>query len=163
MIDPDVKLGQNTRIFDEGLVNIFGCEIGDGTFIGPFVEITRGTRIGRNCKIESHSFLCDAVEVEDEVFIGHGTMFTNDLYPRTDRQVVYLKTLVCYGASIGTNATIVAGLTIGRHAIVGAGAVVTKSVPDFAVVAGNPARILRRFSGLDELKVYIQGRQLARE
>ncbi len=162
MIDQNVILGRNVKIFDEKLVNIFGCEIGDNSFIGPFVEITRGTRIGRNCKIESHSFLCDSVEVEDEVFIGHGTMFTNDLYPRTDRQVVYLNTRVGYGASLGTNATIVAGVTIGRHAIVGAGAVVTRNVPDFAVVAGNPARVLRQFGDLDELKAYIQKRQQTR-
>ena len=162
MLDPDVKLGRNVKIFDEKLVNIFGCEIGDNTFIGPFVEITRGTRIGRNCKIESHSFLCDSVEVEDEVFIGHGAMFTNDLYPRTDRQVVYRKTHVGHGASLGTNATVVAGITIGIHAIVGAGAVVTKSVPDFAVVAGNPARVIRQFHNLVELKAYIQEKQATR-
>lgn len=163
MIDADVKLGRNVRIFDDKLVNIFGCEIGDNTFIGPFVEITRGTRIGRNCKVESHSFLCDSVEVEDEVFIGHGTTFTNDLYPRTDRQVVYLPTKVGYGASLGSNATIVAGITIGQHAVVGAGAVVTKDVPPFSIVAGNPARVLRQFPSLEELKAYIHKRQATRK
>lgn len=159
MVDPDVKLGRNVKIFDEKLVNIFGCEIGDDSFIGPFVEITRGTRIGRNCKIESHSFLCDSVEVEDDVFIGHGTMFTNDLYPRTDRHVVYIKTVVGQGASLGTNATIIAGVVIGRNAVIGAGAVVTKDVPPLSIVAGNPARVLRQFNDLDELKNYIQRRQ----
>lgn len=159
MIDDDVKLGENVRIFDRNLVNIFGCEIGDGTFIGPFVEITRGTFIGKNCKIESHSFLCDAVIVEDEVFIGHGAMFTNDLYPKLNRQVTYIKTLVKQGASIGTNATIVAGVTIGEQAIVGAGAVVTKDVPPFSIVAGNPAKILKQFANLEGLLEYMTNRQ----
>ena len=118
MIDPDVKLGRNARIFNPDQVNIFGCEIGDDSFIGPFVEITRGVVIGKRCKIESHSFICTDVMVEDDVFIGHGVMFTNDLYPRTDRQVVFPKTVVMPFASIGSGATILAGVTIGRHAIV---------------------------------------------
>ena len=106
MIDADVKLGNGVRIFAPDLVNIFGCEIGDETFIGPFVEITRGTVIGKRCIIESHSFLCDRVTLEDEVFVGHGVMFTNDLYPRTSRQVVRMPTLVKRGCSLGSNATI---------------------------------------------------------
>ena len=134
MIDADVKLGKDVKIFSPELVNIFGCEIGDGTFVGPFVEITRGTVVGRHCKIESHSFLCDQVTLEDDVFIGHGVMFTNDLYPRHDRQVVRMPTLVKRGATIGSNATIAPGVTIGAYAIVGAGAVVTKNVPDLAIV-----------------------------
>ena len=162
MIDPDVKFGRNVKVFDEKLVNLFGCDIGDNSFIGPFVEVTRGTAIGRNCIVESHSFLCDSVVIEDDVFISHGAMFTNDLYPRTDRHVVYIKTLVRTGASIGTNATIIAGVTIGRHAVVGAGAVVTKNVPDFSIVAGNPARVLRQFASLEELKDYVNRRQPTR-
>ena len=159
MIDGDVKLGKNVTIFDENLVNIFGCEIGDDTFIGPFVEITRGTVIGKNCKIESHSFLCNKVIIEDDVFIGHGVMFTNDLYPKCDHRRSYLrlyvKTLVQRGASIGTNSTIVAGIVIGENSIVGAGSVVTKDVPPLSIVAGNPIQILQRFSSLEDLFNYI--------
>jgi len=159
MIDTDVQLGTNVRIFDVKLVNIFGCKIGDNTFIGPFVEITRGVIVGKNCIIESHSFVCDQVTIEDEVFVGHGAMFTNDLYPCIDRQVVRLKTLVKRRASIGTNATIIGGITIGTHAIVGAGAVVTTDVPDLSVVVGNPAKIIKKFSNLEELERYIIQRQ----
>jgi UDP-2-acetamido-3-amino-2,3-dideoxy-glucuronate N-acetyltransferase len=159
MIDADVKLGRDVRIFDPQLVNIFGCEIGDRSFIGPFVEITRGVVIGKDCKIESHSFLCDAVTLEDGVFIGHGAMFTNDLYPVTQRHVVYLPTLVCRGASIGSNATIVAGVTIGASAVVGAGAVVTRDVPAHAIVAGNPARVLKQFPSQPALFEYMLKRQ----
>lgn len=159
MIDPDVQLGQEVRIFDAGLVNLFGCRIGDRTFVGPFVEITYGVSVGRDCLIESHSFLCDGVELEDEVFVGHGVMFTNDLYPRTDRRVAHPRTLVRRGASIGSNATVIGGVTIGEHAVIGAGAVVTRDVPACAIAAGNPARVTRRFDGLTELLRYIQGRQ----
>ncbi len=159
MIDDDVKLGANVKIFSPELVNIFGCEIGDGTFVGPFVEITRGTVIGRNCKIESHSFLCDRVTLEDDVFVGHGVMFTNDLYPRSDRQVVRMPTLVKVGASLGSNATITPGVRIGTYAVVGAGAVVTRDVPDFAIAAGNPAKIVRRFDGLAEMLQYMNAKQ----
>ena len=112
MIDPDVVLGSNVRIFDASLVNLFGCTIGDDTFIGPFVEITRGVVIGRRCTVESHAFICDGVSIGDDVFVGHGAMFTNDLYPRTDRHVVYPRTRVEDFASIGSNATIVGGVTI---------------------------------------------------
>jgi acetyltransferase-like isoleucine patch superfamily enzyme len=161
MIDDDVKLGANVTIFSPDLVNLFGCEIGDGTFIGPFVEITRGTVVGRNCKIESHSFLCDRVTLEDEVFVGHGVMFTNDYFPRSNRQVVRAPTLVRTGCSLGSNATIAPGVTIGRYAVVGAGAVVTHDVPDFAIAAGNPARILRRFEGLEAMTQYMNEKQPA--
>ena len=159
MIDDDVKLGENVVIFDESLVNIFGCEIGDNTFVGPFVEITRGTIIGKNCKIESHSFLCDSVIIEDNVFISHSVNFTNDLYPRADRLVEYIKTVVKKYASIGTNATIIAGVTIGENAIVGAGAVVTKDVQPLTIVAGNPAKILKQFDTHEEMLDYMASRQ----
>lgn len=159
MIDPDVVLGQGVLIFDPDLVNIFGCRIGDRSFIGPFVEITRGVTVGPDCKIESHSFLCTDVVLENNVFIGHGVMFTNDLYPRTDRHVEYLPTRVGCFASIGSNATIIAGVTIGEHAVVGAGAVVTRDVPPFSIVAGNPARLLKRFASHEELVRYIHSRQ----
>lgn len=163
MIDADVVLGRNVRIFDPTLVNIFGCAIGDGSFIGPFVEITRGVLIGCNCKIESHAFICDGVTLEDEVFVGHGAMFTNDLYPTLYRHVAYVKTRVKRGASIGTNATIIGGVTVGAYAVVGAGSVVTKDVPDLCIVAGNPARVLKRFSTRDEMTRYITSRQPTRE
>ncbi|MFC1606565.1 acyltransferase [Candidatus Latescibacterota bacterium] len=159
MIDSDVILGDNVKIFNPDQVNIFGCDIGDETFVGPFVEITRNVKIGKKCLIESHSFICDSVVIEDNVFIGHGVMFTNDMYPRTDRYVAYHKTLVKSYASIGTNATILGGVTIGQHSIVGAGSVVTKNVPDLSVVAGNPAKKIRTFKDIDELKLYITTRQ----
>ena len=159
MIDADVRLGQGVRIFDPQLVNMFGCEIGDRSFIGPFVEITRGVVVGKDCKIESHSFLCDAVTLEDGVFIGHGVMFTNDLYPTTTRHVVYLPTRVGTGASIGSNATVIGGVTIGAHAVVGAGAVVTRDVPACAIVAGNPAKVLRQFPSPASLQEYMRTRQ----
>jgi UDP-2-acetamido-3-amino-2,3-dideoxy-glucuronate N-acetyltransferase len=132
---------------------LYGCSIGDGSKIGTFVEIQRGAAVGRQCKISSHSFICEGVTIEDGVFIGHGVMFTNDLYPRavnadgqlqTEADWQVIETRVKAGASIGTNATILAGVTIGAGAIVGAGAVVTRDVPPYAVVAGVPARILRR-------------------
>ena len=159
MIDTDVILGKNVKIHNPEQVNIFGCEIGDRSFVGPFVEITRGVVIGTDCKIESHSFICTDVVLESNVFIGHGVMFTNDLYPRTDRHVEYLATRVGRFASIGSNATIVAGVNIGEHAVIGAGAVITKDVPAYAIVAGNPARVLKQFANKDELVTYIHSRQ----
>lgn len=153
-IAPDVQLGRDVRVY--AFVNLYGCEIGDESKIGTFVEIQRGARIGRRVKISSHSFVCEGVTIEDEVFVGHGVMFTNDRYPRattadgelqTDADWECIPTLVRQGASIGSNVTILCGVTIGRGAIVGAGSVVTHDVPDRAVVAGNPARILRH---LDE-------------
>jgi acetyltransferase-like isoleucine patch superfamily enzyme len=150
-IKADVKLGEGVRIF--GFVNLYGCEIGDESKIGTFVEIQKGARIGRRCKISSHTFICEGVDIEDEVFVGHGVMFTNDLLPRattaggglqTEADWQCLKTTVKRGASIGSNATLLCGITIGERAVIGAGAVVTKDVPAGAVVAGNPARILRQ-------------------
>ena len=145
-----MKLGRDVRLF--GFVNLYGCEIGDETKIGTFVEVQKGARIGRRCKVSSHSFICEGVVLEDEVFIGHGVMFTNDLYPRsttadgslqTEADWKVVTTLVKRGASIGSNSTLLCGITIGECAIVGAGAVVTKDVAPYTVVAGNPARVLR--------------------
>lgn len=150
-IAPDVELGRDVVISD--FVNLYGCKIGDESKIGPFVEIQRGASIGRRCKISSHSFICAGVTIEDEVFIGHNVTFTNDLYPRatnpdgtpqTERDWICVPTLVKHGASIGSSVTILCGVTIGERALVGAGAVVTKSVPPHTVAAGNPARILRK-------------------
>ncbi|MCX6875069.1 MAG: acyltransferase [Verrucomicrobia bacterium] len=159
MIDPDVALGKNVRIFNPELVNIFGCVIEDNCFIGPFVEITRGVHIMRDCKIESHSFICTGVTLEEGVFVGHGVMFTNDSYPRTDRHVVHPETRVKCFASVGTGAVILGGVTIGCHAVVGAGAVVTKDVPDYAIVAGNPAKVRQQFPDRESLVAYIHSRQ----
>ena len=149
-ITPDVKLGQGVRIF--GFVNLYGCEIGDESKIGTFVEIQKGAKIGRRCKISSHTFICEGVTIEDEVFIGHSVTFTNDLYPKATNpdgslqlatDWACLKTVVKRGAASGSGATLLCGITIGEKAIVGAGSVVTKDVPAGAVVAGNPARVLR--------------------
>jgi acetyltransferase-like isoleucine patch superfamily enzyme len=151
VIAPDVKLGQGVRIFN--FVNLYGCEIGDNTKVGTFVEIQKGARIGANCKISSHTFICEGVEVEDRVFIGHNVTFINDLYPRstnedgclqTEADWVCEKTTIKAGASIGSSATLLCGITVGENAIVGAGSVVTKDVPANTVVAGNPARVLRK-------------------
>ena len=145
-IAPDVKLGKDVTIYD--FVNLYGCTIGDASQIGTFVEIQRGVTIGARVKVQSHSFICEGVTIEDEVFIGHGVMFINDAYPFSvlqsdDPPVILQKTLVKRRAAIGSNATILGDVVIGEHAIVGAGAVVTRSVPARAIVAGNPARILR--------------------
>ena len=149
-IAPDVKLGKNVRIY--AFVNLYGCEIGDDTKIGTFVEIQKGVCIGNRVKISSHSFICEGVNIEDEVFVGHGVMFINDKYPRattdagqlqTEADWMCTPTFVKRGSSIGSNATILCGVTIGANAIVGAGSVVTHDVPPGAVVAGNPARIIR--------------------
>lgn len=155
-IAPDVKLGENVQI--HAFVNLYGCEIGDNTKIGTFVEIQRNARVGRNVKISSHAFICEGVTIEDEAFVGHGVQFINDRYPRatagggrlkteTDWEVV--PTLVKRGASIGSGAIVMCGVTIGEEAIVGAGAVVTRDVPPRAIVAGVPARVMR---GIDEAK-----------
>ena len=159
MIESNVKMGKNVKIFDEKLVNIYGCELGDYTFVGPFVEITTGVKVGKRCKIESHSFLCDGVELEDDVFIGHGVMFTNDLYPKVDRQIKRFRTLVKQYVSIGSNATIIGDITIGKSVVIGAGAVVTRDVPDYAIVAGSPAKVIRQFSSIEELLKYMESRQ----
>jgi UDP-2-acetamido-3-amino-2,3-dideoxy-glucuronate N-acetyltransferase len=149
-IAPDVKLGEDVRIY--AFVNLYGCQIGDGSKIGTFVEIQKGVKIGRRVKISSHSFICEGVTIEDEAFVGHGVMFINDRYPRataaggalqTEADWSCIPTLVKQGASIGSNATVLCGVTIGERAIVGAGSVVTEDVPAGAIVAGNPARILR--------------------
>jgi UDP-2-acetamido-3-amino-2,3-dideoxy-glucuronate N-acetyltransferase len=145
----DAELGPGVRILHPDLVNIYGCVIGAGTSVGPFVEIQRGARIGSRCKISSHSFICTGVTIEDEVFIGHGVMFTNDKRPRATnadgtmqgpKDWTLIPTVVKSGASIGSNATILPGITIGEYALVGAGAVVTKDVPAHSTVVGNPAR-----------------------
>src|SRR3990172_2509173 len=162
MIDSNVILGKNVKIFNPDLVNIFDCSIGDETFVGPFVEITRGVTIGKKCKIESHSFICTSVEIQDEVFIGHGVMFTNDLYPRVDRQVEYIPTRVEKGVSIGSNATIIAGISIGEYAVIGAGATVTRSVPAYSIAAGNPAQVKRQFASYDQMLEYMTSKQSLR-
>jgi acetyltransferase-like isoleucine patch superfamily enzyme len=154
LIAPDVKLGRDVAIYN--FVNLYGCEIGDGTKIGSFVEIQKGARIGRNCKVSSHTFICEGVHLEDEVFVGHNVNFINDKYPRatapggelqTEADWQVEPTIVRRGASIGTGATILGGLEIGARAIVGAGAVVTKNVPPDSIVAGNPARIIKTITG----------------
>lgn len=149
-IAPNVKLGKGVSIYD--FVNLYGCEIGDNTKIGTFVEIQKGSRVGRNCKISSHSFICEGVTIEDDVFIGHNVTFINDLYPRATNSEGKLQTeedwkveatIVKRGASIGSSATILSNITIGENSIVGAGSVVTKDVPANTIVAGNPAKQLR--------------------
>lgn len=150
-INHDVQLGNNVKIFHPHLVNLYGCKIGDETKIGTFVEIQKNAVIGTRCKVSSHTFICEGVVIEDEVFVGHGVMFTNDLYPRatnedgslkTDADWHVVKTRVKHRASIGSNATILAGVTIGENAIVGAGAVVTHDVPNDTTVVGVPARAI---------------------
>jgi len=149
-IADDVVLGRDVSIYN--FVNLYGCEIGDGTKIGSFVEIQKGARVGRNCKISSHSFICEGVLIEDEVFVGHGVSFINDKYPRATTESGALQTeadwtveptTVKRGASIGTGAVILSGITISERAIIGAGAVVTRDVSAGAIVAGNPARLMR--------------------
>ncbi len=150
-ITADVKLGKNTKVYN--FVNLYGCTIGDNTKIGTFVEIQKGSNIGNNCKISSHTFICEGVTIEDNVFVGHNVTFINDAYPRsinedgqlqTEADWVCVPTLVKKGASIGSSATILCGVTIGENALIGAGSVVTKNVPANTIVAGNPARVLRK-------------------
>jgi acetyltransferase-like isoleucine patch superfamily enzyme len=152
-IAPDVKCGEGVKIYD--FVNLYGCEIGDNTKIGTFVEVQKGAKIGRNCKISSHTFICEGVTIEDDVFVGHNVTFINDMYPRstieggalqTEADWVCIPTLIKKGASIGSSTTLLAGITVGEKAIVGAGSVVTKDVPPETIVAGNPARILRKIN-----------------
>jgi acetyltransferase-like isoleucine patch superfamily enzyme len=158
-ISPDVKLGRDVRIY--AFVNLYGCEIGDESCIGAFVEIQKGAHIGKRVKVSSHTFICEGVTIEDEVFIGHGVMFINDKYPRstnpdgssqTEADWGVVPTLVKRGASIGSNATLLCGVTIGEGAVIGAGSVVTKDVPPYTVVAGNPARSLRKIEPGDKSK-----------
>ena len=149
-IADDVKLGNDVRL--SRFINLYGCEVGDETKIGAFVEIQKNARVGKRCKVSSHTFICEGVVIEDEVFIGHGVMFINDSYPRattsggslqTESDWKVERTVVKRGASIGSGATILSNISVGENAIVGAGSVVTKDVPPHAIVAGNPARILR--------------------
>jgi acetyltransferase-like isoleucine patch superfamily enzyme len=151
LIAPDVKLGRDVRIY--GFVNLYGCDIGDETRIGCFVEIQRGASIGPRCKISSHTFICEGVTIEAEVFVGHGVTFINDRYPRATTATGRLKaatdwhcdnTLIKRGASIGSGATLMGGITVGENAVIGAGAVVTRDVPANTTVAGNPARVLKK-------------------
>lgn len=152
-IAADVKLGKGVKIYD--FVNLYGCEIGDNSKIGTFVEIQKGSKIGSNCKISSHSFICEGVTIEDRVFVGHNVTFINDIFPRataddgklqTEDDWTCVPTLVKKGASIGSSVTILCGVTVGENAIIGAGSVVTKDVPADTIVAGNPARTLRNIN-----------------
>ena len=147
----DVILGKSVIL--NAFINLYGCQIGDNTKIGTFVEIQKGAKIGKNCKISSHTFICEGVTIEDNVFVGHNVTFINDLYPRattasgklqTDEDWPCIPTLVQKGASIGSSATLLSGITVGENAIIGAGSVVTKDVPPDTIVAGNPAKIIRR-------------------
>ena len=158
-IAPNVKLGKNVKM--SKFINLYGCEVGDETKIGAFVEIQKNARIGRRCKISSHTFICEGVTIEDNVFIGHGVMFTNDTYPRattlegelqTEADWKVEKTVVKRGASIGTGATILPNISIGENAVVGAGSVVTRDVPANAITVGSPARVLRYLNASQEEK-----------
>ena len=149
-VSPDVRLGKDVKL--SPFVNLYGCEVGDNTKIGAFVEIQKNAKVGQNCKISSHTFVCEGVSIEDNVFVGHGVVFINDLFPRattaqgelqTEQDWKVERTLVKKGASIGSGSTILANVVIGENAMVGAGSVVTRDVPDNAVVAGNPAKVLR--------------------
>ena len=151
-ISPDVRLGEGVQIPQPELVNLYGCSVGAQTKIGPFVEIQKNSRVGARCKVSSHTFVCEGVVIEDEVFVGHGVVFINDLYPRatnadgglqTEEDWAVVPTLVGRGASIGSGAVILAGITVGERAMIGAGAVVTRDVPPDAVVSGVPARLHR--------------------
>jgi UDP-2-acetamido-3-amino-2,3-dideoxy-glucuronate N-acetyltransferase len=149
-VSPDVRLGKDVKL--SPFVNLYGCEVGDNTKIGAFVEIQKNAKVGQNCKISSHTFVCEGVSIEDNVFVGHGVVFINDLFPRattaqgelqTEKDWKVERTLVKKGASIGSGSTILANVVIGENAMVGAGSVVTRDVPENAVVAGNPAKVLR--------------------
>ncbi|HLX45877.1 MAG TPA: acyltransferase [Bryobacteraceae bacterium] len=155
-ISEDVKLGRDVKLAQ--FVNLYGCEVGDESKVGAFVEIQRNAKVGRRCKISSHTFICEGVTIEDNVFVGHGVVFINDTYPRattpegelkTDKDWRLETTLIKKGASIGSGSTILAGVTVGENAIVGAGSVVTKDIPSDTIVAGNPARMLRSIDRLE--------------
>ena len=152
-ITPDVKLGKDVKLSQ--FINLYGCEVGDETKIGAFVEIQKNARVGRRCKVSSHTFICEGVTIEDNVFIGHGVTFINDTFPRaatatgelqTEKDWKVETTLVKNGASIGSGSTILSNVVIGEHALIGAGSVVTRDVPAHAIVAGNPARLIRRLT-----------------
>lgn len=151
LIAPDVKLGENVKIY--AFTNLYGCEVGDDSKIGTFVEVQKGAKIGKHCKVSSHTFICEGVTIGDEVFIGHGVTFTNDRFPRatnedgsaqTDDDWEVVETIVENRASIGSGATLLCGINIGESSLVGAGSVVTKDVPPRTIVAGNPARIVKK-------------------
>lgn len=151
MIKDDVQLGDGVAIYHPDLVNLYGCKVGSETKVGTFVEIQKGATIGARCKISSHTFICEGVDIEDGVFIGHGVMFTNDIYPKavdangnlqTEADWEVVRTRIKTRASVGSNATIICGITVGEGALVGAGAVVTKDVPDYAIVTGVPAHVV---------------------
>jgi UDP-2-acetamido-3-amino-2,3-dideoxy-glucuronate N-acetyltransferase len=155
-IADSVILGNNVFLSD--FINLYGCTIGDDSRVGPFVEIQKNATVGKKCKIQSHTFICEGVDIGDDVFVGHGVMFINDRYPRsvsqrgglqTEADWTVIPTTVCNGASIGSNATIICGVTIGENAIIGAGSVVVKDVPANTIVAGNPARILRSVDDIE--------------
>jgi acetyltransferase-like isoleucine patch superfamily enzyme len=158
-VTASVKLGENVKLAQ--FVNLYGCEIGDDTKLGTFVEVQKNAKIGKRCKISSHTFVCEGVEIEDNVFVGHGVVFINDIYPRatangqlqTEADWAVAKTVVKKGASIGSGCTILANLTIGENALVGAGSVVTKDVPPNVIVAGNPARVLRPIESETQIEV----------
>ena len=158
-ISPDVKLGQNVKL--ARFINLYGCTVGDNTKIGTFVEIQKNATVGKNCKVSSHTFICEGVTIEDNVFIGHGVMFINDSYPRattgegkmqTEADWKVERTVIRKGASIGSGATILANVTVGENALVGAGSVVTKDVPANAIVKGNPARVFRYLDSKEQGK-----------
>jgi acetyltransferase-like isoleucine patch superfamily enzyme len=149
----NVRVGKDVKIFN--FVNAYGCSIDDGSKVGAFVEIQKGATIGKNCKISSHTFVCEGVHIQDNCFIGHGVMFTNDLFPRatnadgssqTEADWALVETFIEQGVSIGSNATIICGVTIGEHALIGAGAVVTRDVPPYSIVVGNPAKVIGQVS-----------------
>ena len=161
----DVILGKSVIL--NAFINLYGCQIGDNTKIGTFVEIQKGAKIGKNCKISSHTFICEGVTIEDNVFVGHNVTFINDLYPRattasgklqTDEDWTCIPTLVQKGASIGSSATLLSGITVGENAIIGAGSVVTKDVPPNTIVAGNPAKIIRRILTINEWEIRIENK-----